>query len=158
MIQPDARSTAAIGCSAFIIGGVILGGIWILSLLLLTDFNKYLAGFLGILCAYILRHARYIFVKVNKDEFLRGRQICFLLFPCLSNILLLIIWHLSHNWAIAFPLSIIAGYLLTKALQASLFAHEYTYRDNPEDGVIKPLDKRFTKQWMDASLLNTKGI
>ncbi len=157
MVQPKEKSPVAIGCSSFIIGGATFGGIWVL-IVLLTNFNGYLAGFIGILCAYVIRHARYIFIKSTGDEFLKDRQTCFLAFPCLSNILLFIIWHLSHNWTIAVITSIGVGWLITKALQISIFSHEYTYRNNPEKRVTKPLDKRFTKEWMDASLMNSKGI
>jgi len=154
MNQHKDNTSSIFGCAFFIFSGTILGGIWI-GTLLISDFNYWLLAFLSIIFIHILVNARYIFINPIKDTFYLGRQLCFISFPAFSNILFLIIWYQTYNWGISVSSAIVAGWLIYKGLQSSLFAHEYTYRDNPDNRETADMSQYNP---MQSHNLNIEGI
>jgi hypothetical protein len=120
--------------NAYLIAGLLqgaagLGTVWVVYQLLATSvLSAALLLFLIVAQAYITVHGRYIFVRTADDPFLVGRQLAFLVFPGLANLLLICLWYLTRNWNVAAPISLILGYVVAKLSHVSLFAHEYQNR------------------------------
>ena len=154
MNQSKDNTNSVLGCAFILFGSTILGGIWI-GYFLISDFNYWLLAFLSIISFHILKNARYIFIKPKKDTFYLGRQLCFICFPAFSNLIFLVIWYRIHNWSISALSAIITGWLISKGLQNTLFTHEYTYRDNPDDREVVDMSQYNP---MQSHNLNLEGI
>lgn len=157
MNQVEDNVSSVSGCVILIFSGVIVGGFWI-GLLLINNFNLWLISFGLIISIYVLRYARYIFIKPTLKSFYLGRQLCFLTFPSFSNIIFLFFWHQTHSWPISVASSIIIAWFISRGLQKTLFACEYTYRDNPQNRKISSIKNYTYYNPIQASQLNIQGI
>jgi hypothetical protein len=131
--------------AAAIQGGAGLGSVGVV-LLLLADIRATsalrvtLILFLLITQGYMFRHRKYIFVRTSRgsgwdpledddDPFLVGRQLALLVFPCAASVMLIILAFLVPDLDLAVVASLLLGYLIAKAAQHTLFAHEFKHRD-----------------------------
>jgi len=120
--------------------GVILtairfGYLMYLDRLATGSYNPWLVGVLSIVCTYACFHYKYIFALPNAAwspadrMFILGRRLCFLVFPSLTLTITLLVLHLTSSARAAVVSGVTVGYLLAKALQVTIFAHEYEFRD-----------------------------
>jgi tetratricopeptide (TPR) repeat protein len=145
------------GCAFQIFSGVLICGFW-LGVILITEFDNWLFSYFVIISIYILYYARYIFIKPTLESFYLGRQLCFLTFPCFSNMILLFFWYQTHSWPISVISSIILGWFISKGLQKTLFAYEFTHRDNDRDTIDTEINEYKVYDPFQSYQLNIQGI
>jgi hypothetical protein len=134
------RTTAPYGCAFFILLGVLAGGAQLGHLVYdgyrtTHHYDNWIVGVLIVVGLYVLLFSKYVFAlplsrTSRKDRmFILGRRLCFLTFPSITFVIALAVWDLTGSSRTAAFAGLIAGTLISKFLQVTLFAHEYTFRD-----------------------------
>lgn len=134
------RTLAPLGCVVFIILGATIG-LFGLAYIASEEYKStheydwWILALYGITILYPVLNSRYIWVlprinaSVSESWFIIGRMLCFLSFPSFAYIIALSVWYVIRTTNIATVLGLIGGWLITKALQKTIFAHEYINRD-----------------------------
>lgn len=129
------KTIAPFGCAVLVVLGVWLGGAGIIYLAakefgITRQLDWWLFGLYAIPLVYAgMKLSIYVFPILNtfstRKWFIIGRIESYLLFPFFAYLLALLAWYFTKNTIIVSAVGVIGGWLLTKALHKTLYAHEF---------------------------------
>jgi hypothetical protein len=135
---PD--TPAPLGCMLFFVFGMpvaVLGLAYLGSeqYKATHEYDWWIIGLFVITGLYLVAHSRYLLLfpspndSPERSTFIIGRMLCFLTFPHFAYLIALAVWYFAKSSSSAAIAGLVGGWLISKALRATLFASEYAYRD-----------------------------